>query len=280
MLSTFLRNYWHKQEGIVTLADHNYFPGLEMLYQSVQQSYSVPIACFDVGLTEEQRAYAQQAYPDLQILPLPQNHAIQTIQNKLNQQTLKKPGKREWPLWICPFLIAASPFRYTFWLDCDILVLRDLAGLFALLREGPVFTSENLAPEVTANKPALYDLLPISRDFDPNQPAVNGGVSGWDLVRDKAALQAYMYPIEQAWQNPDVKTAISWHDQGSLIWAIQKLGLEKRVQTDLRWNLCVKHTQAFGKKYSWDVAGLEILRNDVPEANLLHWNGTTVPWRL
>ena len=159
-------------------------------------------------------------------------------------------------------------------------MLRNLAGLFALLREGPVFTSENLAPEVTANKPELYDLLPIERDFELSQPAVNSGVSGWDLRRDKAVLIDCMRPIEQAWQNPQVRAAISWHDQGALIWAIQKHGLQQRVQKDLRWNLCVQHTQAFGKQYPWDVSILETLREEVPEANLLHWNGTTLPWKL
>lgn len=38
-------------EGIVTLADDAYFPGLELLYASARESYPVPMVCFDVGIT-------------------------------------------------------------------------------------------------------------------------------------------------------------------------------------------------------------------------------------
>ena len=57
-----------------------------------------------------------------------------------------KPGKRIWPLWICPLLIRAAPFAEMFWLDCDLLVLRGLDELFGFLEAGPVFTPENKAP--------------------------------------------------------------------------------------------------------------------------------------
>jgi hypothetical protein len=111
------------------------------------------------------------------------------MQSRFEQATpLRKVGKRVWPLWICPFLIAASLYRRVFWLDADWGVLRDLGRLFDFLASGPVFTLENLAPELTANKPALCALL----------PTVNGGVSGWDLVRDAAALAAYQLPILRA----------------------------------------------------------------------------------
>lgn len=268
--------------GIVTLADSYFFPGLEMLYLSVQESLPMPVACFDIGLTDEQKNAAALKYPDLWILPLPETRDVTAIREAFDTPDQKirpaRPGKREWPLWLCPFLIAESPFTSVYWLDCDLVVLRNLEGLFGLLDDGPVFTPENLAPEATPNKPALYDLLPLERKFDPAVPTINGGVSGWHLERDREALEAYMHPIRRACVDLAVRDAISWHDQGSLIWGIQKCGLEHRVVETWMWNLCVEHTRASGKSYPWGAGTLAILRDEVPEANLLHWNGRPFPW--
>jgi hypothetical protein len=267
------------RSGIVTLADSHYFPGLETLYVSAQQSCAVPVACFNLGLTGDQIERAAERYPRLSILQLPDTPDIAAVRHAFSNATaLAKPGKRVWPLWICPFLIAASPFERVFWMDCDILVLRDLEGLFALLDQGPVFTPENLAPAKVANKPELYERLPIDRFFDRLSPAANGGVSGWDLDRDGEVLEAYMHPVRKACTDEAIRNAISWHDQGALNWAIRKTGLEHRVVSSWKWNLSVKHTAAAGKRYDWNDSVVDVLRRDVPDANLLHWNGYPVPW--
>lgn len=266
--------------GIITLADENYFPGLEMLYRSVQESLPVPMACFDCGLSPENLDEISARLPMLQVLELPETREITAIKEGFTSNKVKKSGKREWPVWICPFLIGASPFRFTLWLDCDLVVLRDLEEIFRKIEQQPFFTRENFAPHVTANKPALYDWLPIDRQFDIRKPEVNAGVSGWDLLRDRSVLESYKKPILSAIDHEEVREAISWWDQGALIWAIQNHGLEDCVEQDTRWNLCVRHTEAFEKKYPWDGQGLVDMRNDVPQASILHWNGTTVPWRL
>lgn len=266
-------------EGVVTLADANYFPGVVMLYRSIQSSgYPVPMLCFDVGLTQQQHVWSRQHLPFLEVRGLPADRDIALIRQAPEDPALAKPGKRHWPLWICPFLIAASPFRRTFWIDADVVVLRHLDGLFRLLDGGPVFTPENLAPQATPNKPELYELLPIARPFDPTRPALNGGVSGWDLERDAAVLQSYMYPIRRAFQDLAIKAAISWHDQGALIWAVQRHGLDDRVVTSMAWNRCVLHTPAYQQPFPWDSAGLDQLRELIVDVNLLHWNGVAVPW--
>jgi len=263
--------------GVITLADANYFPGLRVLYRSIRDSYPVGVACFDIGLSEEQRAWAEQQ-EGLCILPVPETEDIALVRRASKDRRLAKRGKREWPLWICPFLIAASPFRRTFWIDCDAVVLRDLEQLFDMLDEGPVFTRENLAPDRTANSPALYRLLPIERTFDPALPVLNAGVSGWDLERDRDILEAYGHPVREAFRSTKVKKAISWWDQGALIWGVQSTGQEHRVATSTRWNLCVKHTVAAERSYAWDESVLDELRRDVPDAAVLHWNGYQVPW--
>jgi SAM-dependent methyltransferase len=265
--------------GIVTLADSRYFPGTEMLYLSARKLHPVPVVCFDLGITDEQKDLATRSYPELLILPVPETADIAAVREAFGDSgALAKPGKRVWPLWACPFLIAASPFKRVFWIDSDIVILRDLRGLFALLEDGPVFTPENFAPEATPNKPELYELLPIRRAFNPKEPTVNAGVSGWDLERDQNAIEAYMLPVRKACADPRVAQAISWHDQGALIWAIQNTGLEHRVAKSWKWNLCVKHTRAIKGPYDWNEGVIDTLRRDAPEANLLHWNGHAVPW--
>jgi len=266
--------------GIVTLADANYFPGLQTLYLSVQQSWPVPVTCFDIGLSAAQKELAARRYPALTILPLPASEDIEAVRRAFSDAgPLAKPGKRVWPIWICPLLIAASPYRRVFWIDCDVVVLRNLRGLFELLESGPVFTPENFAPDQTPNKPELYELLPIAHPFDRSSPVVNAGVSGWDLERDREALEAYIVPVRHASRDPRVASAISWWDQGCLIWAIQKTRLEHRVVPTPEWNRCARNTRAFGNRYHpWGEAVLDELRRDVPEANLLHWNGLAAPW--
>lgn len=267
--------------GIVTLADSRYLPGLKLLCQSVQESCDVPVACFDLGLTPEEIQQARTKCSNLSILPLPDTADMAAVRRAFaGAGPLAKPGKRVWPIWACPFLIAASPFQRVFWVDSDIVVLRNLRDLFSLLDDGPVFTPENFAPQVTPNKPMLYKLLPIARTFNPLEPRINAGVSGWDLSReiDRAALDAYMTAVRAACADHRVAEAISWWDQGALIWAIQRCGLEHRVVNTWAWNMCVKHTRAVRNCHGWGDGTLERLRVDVPEANLLHWNGHAPPW--
>ena len=267
--------------GIVTLADSRYLPGLEMLCRSVRESFDVPVACFDLGIDPAWIDRAKSKFPNLSILPLPDTADMVAVRRTFEGAgPLAKPGKRVWPIWACPFLISASPFRRVFWIDSDIVVLRNLRGLSALLHDGPVFTPENFAPQVTPNKALLYKLLPISRPFDPLEPRINAGVSGWDLARevDRDALEAYMSAVRAACIDHRIAESISWWDQGALIWAIQQCGLQHRVMKDWSWNMCVKHTDAVRRRYPWGNETLEILRKDVPNANLLHWNGHAPPW--
>jgi hypothetical protein len=266
-------------QGIVTLCDEHYFPGLLALHASIQTSHPYPLACYDAGLTADQRRMAAEI-PKLSVLDLPDDPLIGAIQRATTDSApLKKPNKRLWPLWICPLLIRAAPFRDVFWMDCDILVLRGLDELFEQLAGGPVFTPENKAPEMTPNSPELYELLPIDRDFDPRRPVVNAGVSGWRRGRDGPAVEAYIRPIAVAACDPAVMNAISWHDQGALIWAIQSLGLENRVLRSPRWNLCVDHVRVAPEVMTWDTGLCDRLRAALPDVALLHWNGRSPPWK-
>jgi hypothetical protein len=264
--------------GIITLCDANYFPGLLMLHRSVQESHPCTVACYDVGLTPSQRAEAA-GRKNLQVLPLPADPLIGRIKAAMGATPpLAKANKRVWPLWICPLLIKRAPFRDVLWMDCDLVVLRGLSELFAAVATNPVFTPENKAPQLTPNHPELYRLLPIRRSFNPLLPTINAGVSGWRKDRDAAAIDAYIFPVERAIDDIKVRNAISWHDQGALIWAIQCRGLEHCVVGTTSWNLCVDNTSIAKRPIPWSGDFLDVVRTEVPNANVLHWNGRDPPW--
>ncbi|WP_299509797.1 UbiA family prenyltransferase [Cypionkella sp.] len=266
------------RSGVITVCDHNYFPGLLMLHRSVQESGAYPVACYDIGLTDAQRAEAL-GLRNMHILALPNDPLISEIQVALKTDiNVQKTGKRVWPLWICPILIKHAPFQKVVWLDCDVVVLRDLPKLFATLDNHPVFTAENFAPEKTPNKPALYERLPIARRFSPNKPVINAGVSGWCKSRDKLLIEAYIYPVARAVSDPETRALISWHDQGALIWAIQYMGKEDCVEAGYQWNKSAANTSLINKPLPWNNAFLSTLRIEHPDVNIMHWNGASPPW--
>jgi len=264
--------------AVVTLCDANYYPGLVQLHASIGSSDPCRVIAYDAGLSADQRADARTR-AGLDVLPLPDDSLIvETMAATRSATPMLKPRKRIWPLWICPLLIRAAPARDVFWLDCDVLVLRGLDEMFAMLDDGPVFTPENHAPHAAANLPRLYELLPIARAFDRNVPAVNGGVSGWRHGRDDAVLDAYVRPVAAAAHDPDVMSAIAWHDQGALIWAIQSTGLEHRVLSSPVWNFCVSNAHVSHELMRWDDGLLERARAALPDVRILHWNAHPLPW--
>src|SRR4051794_17176230 len=58
-------------EGVVTLADANFFEGLLLLADSLRKVYDVPIVCFDGGLTAAQRQSARTRLPRVEVSPIP-----------------------------------------------------------------------------------------------------------------------------------------------------------------------------------------------------------------
>jgi hypothetical protein len=271
--------------GIVTLADDNYFCGTRLLALSCQGQ--LPIVVYDLGLGESARAWIE-ARPGIELRPIPDTPLIRAIQIACGENRMAKATKREWPLWICPSLIQDAPFERAFWIDSDIIVLRDLDLLTACLDQGPVVVEENLAPEACDNPPLLNNLLPIAFPLhETNRLRLNAGLSGWDLQRDAHLLEAYQFPIRQLFLRGALpRDAVRWHDQGALIWALQQAGHDDRLLRPRRFNLCVRHSALVAERIdpAADDAALEAwignARRLETKAALVHWNGHPVPWSL
>ena len=101
---------------------------------------------------------------------------------------------------------------------------------------------------------------------------LNAGVSGWCLERDRALLEAYTYPIRCIFQRKSISPdAVSWHDQGCLIWALQNAGYDSSILQDKRWNLCVKNSGLN------DMASLDVSSTD---DDLIGWLEQAGLWKL
>ena len=269
--------------GIVTLADDNYFCGTRLLALSCEGQ--LPIVVYDLGLGEEACAWIE-GHEGIERRPVPDTPLVRAIQDRCGENRMAKATKREWPLWICPTLIEAAPFARVFWIDSDIVVLRELAPMVESLAEGPFLVEENLAPHACDNPPQLYDLLPIGQSLhEGNRLRLNAGLSGWDLCRDAHLLEAYQFPIRQVFLRGALpREAVRWHDQGALIWALQQAGYDDRLLRPRRFNLCVQHSALRGQRIAADAdddtlrAWIAQARELEREAATVHWNGHPVPW--
>ena len=272
-------------EGVICLADDNYFCGVRLLYHSLAQQR--PLTVYDLGLNDEARDWVAKR-PHVTLRSIPSSPLIESIRMACGDRAMAKRTKREWPLWICPELILDAPYRRVAWIDADAIVLRGLQSFFDLIRLGPVITPENLAPEKTANPVELLQHLPLSRSGSNTVPDIllNAGVSGWCLERDRSLLEGYIYPIRCIFQGKSIPSdVVRWHDQGCLIWALQNAGYDSSILQNKHWNLCVKNSKLSGistidAQASDDdlVAWLKKVRSLEPSANIVHWNGHAVPW--
>lgn len=278
-----------RPRGIITLADDGYFPGVRALVLSV--AGFCPVSVYDLGLGEAARNWVA-ARPDVEILPLPATPLVSAARGECgNAPAGKKALKKEWPLWIPPELIAVAPYREVFFIDGDVVILREIAQLFETLQQGPFLTEESFAPQVSNNPDCLYTQLPLSTvgpGADPVEPLhVNSGVSGWIPVRDQALLAAYGLPGRRIFLEGTLpKTSIRWHAQGALTWALQAFGYRQQDLQSRRWNRCARHTCAMDLRFHPQATDSEIetflqhCRQRVPEAAVLHWNGCPLPWLL
>ena len=284
-LSVHVSPVYEADEGVICLSDDNYFCGVRLLYHSLEQRR--PLTVYDLGLSDQARAWISER-PQITVRPIPDTSLVKAIRLACGERVMAKRTKREWPLWICPELILDAPYRRVAWIDADAIVLRGVESLFQLIRLGPLITPENLAPEKTANPIDLFQQLPLSRSGSNQVPGIllNAGVSGWCLERDRALLEAYTYPIRCIFQRKSISPdAVSWHDQGCLIWALQNAGYDSSILQDKRWNLCVKNS-GLNEMASLDVSStdddligwLEHARSLEADAFVVHWNGHAVPW--
>jgi len=192
-----------KERGIVTAADHGYFPGVQNLHASI--SGQAPLAVFDLGLAEDQLRWCKDN--DVRVMPV-------------DASRLPIPPPEEmWQSWAKPFFIDRSPHDLTLWLDADCQVVGDLSPLFAVIEREPLLVRH------------FWSL----RNHPDRHWPINAGVLGFSKA-DRAG------PLFREWCATVLRCAadlkghgIPFHDEGSLIEAMKKVN-GWRVQEREGWD--------------------------------------------
>lgn len=249
--------------GVLTGADTGFFPGTQLLVRSLREHVEWPIAVVDQGLTDADRDWCREA--GVQVLPEPP---------VMVPPWLRDPRERK--LWFKPFFIQASPFTHTLWIDSDAVVIRHPGDAFVMAYDGFWVFRELHWPEDTPNFPALYRLCPTPVPPNP-QAVLNGGVIFCSPQRDSAIIREWCGLVERAMADRRIARLIRWHDQGALIWALHKTRRLPSISDDTRWNALpngLSRGQTHQRKaYPADDTLLACLREDHPDAVILHWMG-------
>lgn len=218
--------------GVMTAAGASYFPGLQHLRESISQfTPSCSIACVDLGLsTIQQDWYHSQNIQLIEMLDVVPSQLLKAFSEERDRTQSFQQSKLLWPR---PWLVAASPFENTLWIDADAVVIRPLDDLFLEIEKGVVVYTDTNHPPSSPNHPHLYQLLPVP---EVTAKFVNSGVLGVQRGRDDDLIESWKYCVEQAAKRLEVRRLISWHDQGALLWALHKTKRTHLIRQEVTWN--------------------------------------------
>ncbi len=263
-------------QGVLTSADRTYFDGLKLLVKSIQESEPWPIACADLGLTLEQREWCHRndvILIDRSVIPL---SFLKTFKDLPRFYDPCRPEM----VWAKPWIVRASPFEDTIWLDADVIVLQPLKELFEKLKSGPLMFGDGLNPKASLNAPALYEHLPVPRVTEQD---LNSGVFAVSKEREAPLLNAWIECVQHAGSNKNIRDAIRWHDQGAMLWALHKTGCIDCVDSWKRWNVPANYATSkhLKERKSYRRASLlQDLKADHPNAGIVHYMAQPKLWDL
>jgi hypothetical protein len=274
IIDTFAENPKHKIDDdcvIITAADSNIFTGLQLLLISITLSHEADVIVYDLGLTEEQIDWVKSTGASIVCV----NHDELIIPDTASC----------WQTWNKPIYIQNTNKRYVFWIDADACVLRNLRPAFEIIKEkGLLLVADNVAKVYTkdpmdciVNLRSLYEKLPTPSHIIKNHP--NAGIIGVDRNSEiaKSLLTTWLFCIEQASLNERIKISCKWHDQGALLWALEKLCLAELIIEDPYWN-DGQSWNSFGRKFISRISDL-LEHIQVINSGIIHFAGMYKPWR-
>ncbi|MBA2116696.1 hypothetical protein [Bremerella alba] len=205
---------------------------------------------------------------------------IELLNTFSEKRNCLQPFQQSKLLWPRPWLVDASPFEKTLWIDADSIVIRPLSELFPEIEKGVVVYTDANHPPSSPNHPKLYELLPVPKI---TAKFVNSGVLGLQCGRDDDLISSWKYCIEQAATRLEVRQLISWHDQGALLWALHKTMRTHLIRQDVTWN-CPPHgfnasRRSERKRYS-RASYLQDIRRDHPHVGIVHYMSRPKLWEL
>ncbi|MEL6895711.1 MAG: hypothetical protein AAFP90_06395 [Planctomycetota bacterium] len=268
--------------GILTAAKSPYWHLLRTQINSVcGEGFS--IAVVDHGLTDFQRQEIARRGGQVVDVPDPVlwDHSI--ADNREGQTIVPYRS------WLKPWVCQHSPFDQTVWVDADAITIRNVGRLFDLVADGDFLTLESW----TSDQYTLMmynDLLQRLADTHDlpsrhaNASLINAGVLGFS---------GRPMWIDQWWElsvkllsDPSLRKLCETCDQCALVATLCTMDMAvptPRIMRDrgLNWpaNGLPSQTNKRRKQYPWGQPDiLNRLRDDHPDATVVHWLGTEKPW--
>jgi hypothetical protein len=124
-------------KGIITAADSTSFSAFQLFNYSLRKHNSkIPLALFDIGLSEQEKGWCRR--------------------NKIKLINYKNPIVPKdyfmWQTWNKPDYINRSPFEYTLWLDCDIIIYKNLTSIFKKIKNKIFCVKDHFGTDVKNKK--------------------------------------------------------------------------------------------------------------------------------
>lgn len=241
--------------GVLSCVDKAFFPCFQIWYYSIHLQNDIPISVFDMGMTNEQLAWAQEQ--EMNIIPISELGSL-----------IFARKRDHWVNWNKPLYLLKSPFSKTLWLDADIVTCQPLEKLFEMMEKQPVvFECQNGWGGINNLHERLHT------NYAPHQsgpPYMNNGVLGLCLERDKDMLEKWEYGVTRCSEDIESERHCGCWDQGALQWAVECLGILEIVKRDFDWNWC----RDINPSYRENAADF-IQSIDMGKANILHYAGNT-----
>ena len=187
--------------------------------------------------------------------------------------------------WDKPAICLTSPFEQTIWIDADAVLLRHIDRMFDYLTEGPWVSRENFISEVYGRKLYLrmahriYGRIP---PFYPQASKINTGVFAFS--RGDQWIKDWATWCDRILADSALKIECYLHDQHALVALLcdPKFVDRPEIHEDRSLNCPANNLNykqcSQRKQYPWDAEDcLERLRNDHPQASIVHWLGRPKP---
>ena len=246
-----------KEKGVVSAADARFFLGLRLLYYSLRNR--VQVTLFDLGLEPPQRAWCENQGVDLRPNPVSPDITVPT-----------------WQAWNKPYYIAASPYKYTLWLDSDTMVVDNLGPLFDAIGAGPgpLLLLHPAWADFQWYEPKLLTIFPLPKPASDNH-RINNGVLGFKKGRDADAslLALWSFMVDRCIKDPEIRAMVHWWDEGCINWAIPAADLEWTITPARGWNKMIMQRGGACESEFFD-----LVRADAGDV-ILHFAGHPKLWQ-
>lgn len=260
--------------GIVTACTQDYFQGFKLLYETLRYFDDYPITCVDLGLDADSLDWCKK-----------NNVKVLTMKHFVLPQMFDKWEK--YTIWIKPYLIGG--YRYTLWLDSDVIVIDSLKEAFEKIKEKPFLIRHD--PQFYERAVNNYQLYKISNKPVPpiNHKRVNAGVCGFDIIRDNYILQLWRKMVNNCQIDEGIRSLVHYQDQGCLNYVLQTNYLDHLINDDcVKWNKFydMETYHYLGGKlasilHKHDIEKcISLLQNEYKHTNLLHWAGPSKIWHF